>query len=116
MPSTGILCAELLKQIRHPKTATDLNFPCSEVVQNLSYMIGFLEWIKPEAGNYKPCRHMAQVIKRVLEQAFEPPPVEEVPAVDGVAEFDASMWDGMGIDDFEWLNSVDWGRGPFPLG
>ncbi|CZR65944.1 uncharacterized protein PAC_15844 [Phialocephala subalpina] len=116
MPSTGILCAELLKQIRHPKTASDLNFPSAEVVQNLSYMIGFLEWIKPEAGNYKLCRHMAQVIKRVLEQAFEPPPVEEVPAVDRVAELDPSMWDGMGIDDFEWLNNVDWGRGAFPFG
>ncbi|KUJ21517.1 uncharacterized protein LY89DRAFT_729037 [Mollisia scopiformis] len=114
MPSTGILCAELLRQIRYPKTV-DVKVPCSEVVRNLNFMIGFLEWIAPEAGNYKLCQHMAQIIKRVLEKVFEPAPVEEALISDRQLEsFDANLWGIDGVDDFDWLNSVDWGRRPFP--
>lgn len=120
MPSTGILCAELIKQIRHPSTI-EYKFPCSEVVQNLSLMIGFLEWIKPEAGNYKLCQHMSKVIKRVLEFAFDPPAVEEVKeqeegmgvSVQGFDAIDANFWSVDGMDDFDWLNSIDWGRASF---
>jgi hypothetical protein len=114
MPSTGILCAELIKQIRYPNTV-DIKLPVSEVVQNLSMMIGFLEWIKPEAGNYKLCQHMSKVIKRVLDHAFDPPPVEEAPSTEQQLQgYDANFWGMDGTDDFDWLNSIDWGRASFP--
>lgn len=113
MPSTGILCTELLHQIRYPKTS-GIKFPTSEVVQNLSFMIGFLEWITPDAGNYKLCQHMARVIKRVLERVFDPAPVDEVQTNEQQLQgFEAEVWGVDGIDDFDWLNSIDWGRGPF---
>lgn len=114
MPSTGILCTELLKQVRYPKTV-DVKLPCSEVVQSLSMMIKFLGWIKPGTGNYKLCQHMSEVVKRVLEQVFEPAPAEEVPVNNHqVHGFDANIWGIDGDDDFDWLNGIDWGRGPFP--
>lgn len=115
MPSTGILCSELLKRTRHPKT-DDVNFPRSEVVQNLSLLIGFLEWIKPVAGNYKLCQRMARVIKRVLDQVFDPQPeafsqLEEQPQAQSLPlDASSSFWFPEGNDDFDWLNSIDWSK------
>lgn len=77
-------------------------------------MIGFLEWIKPEAGNYKLCRNMSQVIKRVMDQVLDPSPSERPPGeYVPTQSFESSVLDFDGIDDFDWLNSIDWGRGPF---
>jgi len=78
MPSTGILCAELLKYFKH-LGRTDVEVPVSEVVQNLSFMIGFLEWIQPGEGNYKLCRRMSEIIRKILDQMFEPAGREENP-------------------------------------
>lgn len=114
MPSTGILCTELLKQTKHPNNV-DVRMPASEVVQNLSLMIGFLDWTRPTAGNYKLCQRMSQVIKRVLDQVFTPTEKESVkeseapPAQDMMTDF--LSFDN--VDDFDWLSSIDWGRGPY---
>ncbi|CAG8975664.1 hypothetical protein HYALB_00012322 [Hymenoscyphus albidus] len=73
MPSTGILCAGLLKQTQYPsQVPPSMKLPTSEVVQNLSLMMGFLEWVRPHAGSYKLCQRMAKVIRRVLDRGFEP--------------------------------------------
>jgi hypothetical protein len=58
MPCIGILCTELLRQVKNPKDV-DVNLPCSEIVQNLSMMIGFLDWVRLAAGNYKLCCRMS---------------------------------------------------------
>ncbi|TVY65546.1 hypothetical protein LSUE1_G009661, partial [Lachnellula suecica] len=101
MPSTGILCTELLKQVRYPHSyPPSERLPKSEVVQSLSFMVGFLEWIKPEAGNYKLCRHMSQFIKRVMREVFDPTPSEEATGEDvPMQAFDIGAWDFDGIDD-----------------
>jgi hypothetical protein len=115
MPSTGILCTELLKQTKQPNEV-DVRMPVSEVVQNLSLMIGFVDWTRPIAGNYKLCRRMFQVIKRVLDQVFTPGGEKrssldsEVPLTQDTLTDCLSFND---LDDFEWLSSIDWGRGPY---
>jgi len=114
MPSTGILCTELLKQ-RKPPNAVDAKMPVSDVVQSLSMMIGFLDWTKPTAGNYKLCQRMSQVVKKVLDQVFTPTEREratesEEPPTPNTMTDHLSFNDS---DDFEWLNSIDWGRGPY---
>lgn len=117
MPSTGILCAELLKYFKH-LGRTDVELPVSEVVQNLSFMIGFLEWIQPGEGNYKLCRRMSEIIRKILDQMFEPAGREENPQgnqeelLAGIPD-NSNFWNLEGLDDFDWLNSVDWGKGPF---
>ncbi|KAL2070337.1 hypothetical protein VTL71DRAFT_13363 [Oculimacula yallundae] len=143
IPAIGILCTELLRQTRlihqahhfRPSSTTsgsipsDIKLPAAEIVQNLSHMIAFLEWITPDAGNYKLCQHMAKVIKRVLEQVFDPSPLdpdeqwpnEQAEQSTTVGGFEPSLWTagvdglglGMGMDDFEWLNTVDWVVDPF---
>jgi len=109
MPSTGILCSELLKRSRQPKI-DDIRFPCSEVVQNLSLLIGFLEWIKPIAGNYKLCQRMARVLKRVLDQVFDPQPdvqtqPDEQPQLQP-PDASSSFWFPEGNDDFDWRKGM----------
>jgi len=117
MPSTGILCTELLKQAKQPNEV-DVNMSTSEVVHNLSLMIAFLEWIKPTAGNYKLCRRMSQVIRRVLDQLFAPAgpvPKQKTKNSDIALTQDPAM-DVLSfndLDDFEWLSNIDWGRGPY---
>ncbi|KAE9370015.1 hypothetical protein N431DRAFT_344468 [Stipitochalara longipes BDJ] len=114
MPSTGILCTELLKQMKQPN-AVDAKMPVSEVVRNLSLMIGFLDWTKPTAGNYKLCQRMSQCVKKVLDQVFTPSEKERAPESQAPPTPD-TMTDLLSFDDsddFEWLSSIDWGRGPY---
>jgi hypothetical protein len=111
MPSVGVLCTELLKQTKNP-TSSDIKLPRSEIVQNLSLMVGFLNWVKPTAGNYKLCCRMSQVIKRILDQFFEAEPEMVKEPTMLTPEFSASngQWLMDGLDDLEWLNSIDWTR------
>src|ERR1700691_3522963 len=105
MPATGILCTELLKQTKQPNDV-DVRMLVSEVVQNLSLVIGCLDWTRPIAGNYKLCRRMSQVIKRVLDQIFTPAEKgstldsEVPPTPDALTDF-LSFND---LDDSEWLS------------
>ncbi|RDL35717.1 Uncharacterized protein BP5553_06329 [Venustampulla echinocandica] len=151
VPSAGVLCVELLNQLKHPGTP-GLRIPRSEVVQNLSLVIGFLEWVRPPAGNYQICVRMKLIIKRILDRVLDPSPPSSqstaIPAasqrftsdstafteaaagqnfelpVSGVmgpldttvpqpppAAFDSGN-DEYGLDNLDWLNSVDWSRGP----
>ncbi|KAF4635056.1 hypothetical protein G7Y89_g3055 [Cudoniella acicularis] len=139
VPSSGVLCVELLKQLKHPEIAGP-RLPRSEVVQNLSLLIGFLEWVRPAAGNYQLCMRMRLIIKRILDQILDPSPptsqsVESVAsqetaefnmagyeahgmvglfetAVPPPAAFDTANY-GSGLVNLDWLNSVDWSRGPW---
>lgn len=118
MPSTGILCTALLKQTQYPSEVPDsIKLPTSEVVQNLSLMVGFLEWIRPFAGSYKLCQRMAKVIRRVLDQVFDPTPEGQVSSQESQEEGGQGPWqleDPWQVDlssEWNWLNSIDWNRG-----
>lgn len=138
VPSSGVLCVELLKQVKAPPGK--YHVPCvprAEVVQNLSLLIGFLEWVRPAAGNYKLCSRMRLVIKRILTRILNPmtqaqqsmPSSQESAAANaGLAPqvfdpasamepFDSSMFAPGGFDDslenLDWLNEIDWSRGPW---
>ncbi len=59
---------------------------------------------------------MARLLKRVLDQVFEPQldlatfqdhQSQQLQAVD----MNASFWFPEGDDGFDWLNSIDWSRG-----
>jgi len=128
IPSSGVLCVELLKQTKLPQgTQHILRIPRSEIVQNLSLLIGFLEWIKPSAGNYQLCGRMRHIIKRILDQILNPSPPSSAPVAsqetnngEGNGFENGMQYDPMldvgfddGLDNLEWLNTVDWSRGPW---
>ena len=132
VPSSGVLCVELMKQMKQPPgTAPSLYLPRSEIVQNLSLLIGFLEWVKPAAGNYQLCSRMRVIIKRILDQILNPSPTSSAPIssqesaetagtrfeANSVPQqpldphgFEIGAYDD-GLDNGDWLNSVDWSRG-----
>jgi hypothetical protein len=150
VPSSGVLCVELLKQLKHPQLPGP-KIARSEVVQNLSLLIGFFEWVRPAAGNYQLCGRMRLIIKCILDQLLDPsppssqappssaplqgPPTPQLPmessmgsqpfdanisqgmavgqfdtAIPPPAAFETANYDGL-LDDLDWLNNVDWGRG-----
>lgn len=134
VPSSGVLCVELLKQMKLPPGAPHTpSIPRAEVVQNLSLLIGFLEWVRPAAGNYKLCGRMRQVIKRILTRILNPqcqsvpssqesamasappqlssPPATTAPPFEGNI-FDPAQYDD-GLESLDWLNEIDWSRGPW---
>lgn len=146
VPSSGVLCVELLKQMKQPTGVSTLKLPRSEIVQNLSLLIGFLEWVRPAAGNYLLCRRMSLLIKRILDQILNPSPPSSNPAMASTQEsvstdapgfevgsssvngggltFDPTAAGGgfdpmqmghweEGLGDLDWLNAVDWSRGPW---
>lgn len=140
VPSSGVLCVELLKQLKNPG-APHPRFKRSEIVQNLSLLIGFLDWVQPAAGNYQLCTRMKLIIKRILDQILDPsPPSASVQpdhvglveplgdwmmgqsyepsdvigpfdmAVPPPGAFDINSYEN-GVENLDWLNSIDWSRG-----
>lgn len=134
IPSAGVLSVELLKQTKTPGK-NNINLPRSEIIRNLSLLIGFLEWVRPAAGNYKLCAQMCHIIKHILDQILNPPPQQPslsqeaisneitqshnpetgaaVDAFDTTTLDSANFGDGFGLDNLEWLNDIDWSRGPW---
>ena len=121
IPSAGVLAIELLEQSRYPHDYT-LKFPRSEVIQNLSIFIGCLNWVQPTEGNYTLCVRMRKVIRRILDQVLEPNialnlilGTSSATEQQGLPDIDMSSVMGSTDDPefLEWLNSVDWTRGPW---
>lgn len=125
VPAAGVLCVELLKQMRAEPGTYKLQLPRSAIVQNLSLLIGFFEWVQPAAGNYNLCMRMRDIIRRILDQILDPPSlqpilaeqvslVQQLPS-EGEAGQSLDVEDdlGMGLDDLTWLDDIDWSRGPW---
>jgi len=116
IPSSGIICVELLKQMRQPRSI-HVRMPRSEVIQNLSMLVGFLEWVRPTAANRELCGRMSVIIKGILDQVLDPPLMTHGPLISSptseivpMPEFDFKQIE---MTDFDWLGTVDWTQGPF---
>ncbi|KAI1082157.1 hypothetical protein F5B20DRAFT_24555 [Whalleya microplaca] len=111
VPAGGILCLELLKPTLHNKPHSDPNITRSSIIQKLSLLVGFLDWIGPSAPNGDMCVDSKSVIQRVLDQTLNATSsVYEAPA-----QFD---WDTSTQLDFNFdlLDTFDWNRPAFTLG
>ena len=74
VPPSGTLCVELLKQAKHPGSSS-LMFSKSEIIQNLSLLVAFLDWVKPSAPNAELCHRVKEILSRVLDQVLNSNPV-----------------------------------------
>jgi hypothetical protein len=117
VPSSGILCIELLKN-SHSRTSNltspsqSFPLPISEMVQNLSLLVGFLDWVKPSQPNSELCYRIRDIIRRVLNQALDQPKetVDEVgdrPWDMGI-EMDFNLTEFEDYANFELLDGYDW--------
>ncbi|KAG9241596.1 hypothetical protein BJ878DRAFT_519886 [Calycina marina] len=116
IPASGVICVELLKQSKYPHSSI-LLLPRSEVIQNLSMLVGFLDWVRPTAANRQLCGRMSAVIKRILDKVLEPPTIANRTDTEGSADVLGQLmeYDFGQIDagNFDWLGTVDWTQGPF---
>ena len=105
----------MLKQIKRTHNS-QLHLPRSEVIQNLSMLIGFLAWVRPTDGDYVLCGRVRKIFQHVLDRVLEPEREEEPkpaqPAFEGLGAQDDFMNLSMGDTEFvDWLDTIDWGKG-----
>ncbi|KAK1656023.1 fungal-specific transcription factor domain-containing protein [Colletotrichum phormii] len=115
-PGGGILCLELLKPTlhggHHPQNP---QVSRSSIIQKLSLLVGFLDWVSPTAPNGDLCADCKVIIQRVLDQALNGPAASASSAVDGglPGVLDIPMdWDfSTQLDfNFDLLDTFDWLR------
>ncbi|KAH7018095.1 uncharacterized protein B0I36DRAFT_394728 [Microdochium trichocladiopsis] len=114
-PAGGILCKELQKPSfagRHPQ---DRRITRSSIIQKLSLLVGFLEWVDPLAPNAELCNDCKSVIQLVLDQALNGvggpagPPVPLSSAMTTESDPMGLEFLGKGLDfNFDLMDSFDW--------
>ncbi|KAF7561636.1 hypothetical protein G7046_g2528 [Stylonectria norvegica] len=107
-PAGGILCMDLLK----PSTAHengDLGPKRSKVIQQLSLLVGFLDWVSPSAPNGDLCGKVKTIINHVLEKildAIHGHPITQ-PTIEGSSDLPMDLDE---FFNFELLDTFDWLR------
>ncbi|KAF0320677.1 hypothetical protein GQ607_012074 [Colletotrichum asianum] len=108
-PGGGVLCLELLRPTptgdpQHPKPSR------SNIIQQLSLLVGFLSWVKPSAPNADLCADCKVVIQHVLDHALN-----DTGAVGNALPVDISSWDVSAQLDFNFdlMDTFDWLRPDF---
>ncbi|SPO03709.1 uncharacterized protein DNG_06392 [Cephalotrichum gorgonifer] len=103
-PAGGILCLELLKPTMKNGQHAKPEITRSSIIQKLSLLVGFLDWIKPCAPNADMCASCSVVIQRVLDRALNPAAYSDgIPDIfepDTSAQFDFNF---DLLDTFDWL-------------
>ncbi|TDZ21161.1 hypothetical protein Cob_v006000 [Colletotrichum orbiculare MAFF 240422] len=73
-PGGGILCLELLKPtLRGGKHPLNPKVTRSSIIQKLSLLVGFLDWVGPTAPNGDLCADCKVIIQHVLDEALNNP-------------------------------------------
>ncbi|KAF4847432.1 hypothetical protein CGCSCA4_v005449 [Colletotrichum siamense] len=108
-PGGGVLCLELLRPTptgnpQNPKPSR------SNIIQQLSLLVGFLSWVKPSAPNADLCADCKVVIQHVLDHALN-----DTGAVGNALPVDISSWDVSAQLDFNFdlMDTFDWLRPDF---
>jgi hypothetical protein len=105
VPPSGILCLELLR----PEYI--VHIPRSDIIQNLSLLVAYLDWIQPLAS----CGDTVSFIRRILGRCLDR--ILNVPRVLGFQQpipdalFDRPFSEEGAVTDLphlELLNTFDW--------
>ncbi|KAF4459754.1 hypothetical protein FALBO_13479 [Fusarium albosuccineum] len=72
-PGGGILCQELLRPTFYGVHPLDSTLSRSSLVQQLSLLVAFLNWVSPTAPNGNLCADCQAIIQRVLDQHLNTP-------------------------------------------
>ncbi|KAF7942510.1 hypothetical protein EAE99_000560 [Botrytis elliptica] len=115
IPSAGVICVELIKEMENPAAQPTYYLPRSEVIQNLSLLVGFLDWVRPTAANHELCGRMRQIVKRTLDKILDPPKIANTPKASTSTTVPLSDLnvEPIAMDDLDWLDTIDWAKGPF---
>jgi hypothetical protein len=104
-PGGGILCSELLSPTFHGTHPKNPKLSRSTIVQQLSLLVGFLDWVGPSAPNGALCANCKSIIQRVLDHNLN------ATTASGGA-LGALAWDFSAPLDFNFdlLDTFDWLR------
>ncbi|KAL7933181.1 hypothetical protein V8C35DRAFT_305115 [Trichoderma chlorosporum] len=102
-PAGGILCLELLNPTFTSKHPRNSRITRSSIIQNLSLLVGFLDWVRPSAPNGDLCMDCKVIIQRVLDHTLNG-------SVDGHSPRASLAYDFPEPLDFnfELLDTFDW--------
>ncbi|KAM3544110.1 hypothetical protein ARSEF1564_002977 [Beauveria bassiana] len=100
-PAAGILCQEALGTGEHSK---EPNISRATIIQQLSLLVGFFDWVRPSAPNAKFCGNCKAIIQQVLDQCLNTSAETSVPTF--------PVWDLGDQPDFnfELMDTFDWLR------
>lgn len=103
----GILCKCLLKSTSSQMHPSKPAITRSAVIQKLSLLVGFLDWVSPSAPNADLCKDCKSVIQCVLDQALNSVPGESPLALGGMDwDFSPQLDFNFGLmDTFDWMRS-----------
>ncbi|GKZ38802.1 hypothetical protein AbraIFM66950_011296 [Aspergillus brasiliensis] len=104
VPGSGILCLELLRQASSLETYT-LDLPRSDIIQNLSVLVAFLDWLRPSESDVAAKAQIKEILQRSLDRILSMPASLHSPAG---AALDA-LPDFVGADPhLDLLNTFAW--------
>ncbi|KAL7934349.1 hypothetical protein V8C35DRAFT_302343 [Trichoderma chlorosporum] len=102
-PGGGIMCMELLEPTftgTHPKNA---KITRASIIQHLSMLVAFFDWVHPPAPNSDLCANCKAVIQHVLDHTLNM-------AIDST--WPPASLDSLPLDfNFELLDTFSWARG-----
>ena len=125
-PAGGIMCMELLRRGKPGGMDDERGISKSEIIQQLSLFIGFLDWAGSNAPSGELCFSVKAVVRKVLDDSLNGVVAEtldageggEVGVEDGTAMEDVGLntegsgmegWDDLFsfelLDTFEWLRA-----------
>ncbi|PYH66941.1 transcription factor [Aspergillus vadensis CBS 113365] len=106
VPGSGILCLELLRQSSSPETYT-LDLPRSDIIQNLSVLVAFLDWLRPSESDIAAKAQIKGILQRSLDRILSMPASLHSPttALDALPEFVGADPHLDLLNTFAW---VDW--------
>ncbi|GKZ25442.1 hypothetical protein AbraIFM66951_000654 [Aspergillus brasiliensis] len=79
VPGSGILCLELLRQASSLETYT-LDLPRSDIIQNLSVLVAFLDWLRPSESDVAAKAQIKEILQRSLDRILSMPASLHSPA------------------------------------
>ncbi|KAF7551269.1 hypothetical protein G7Z17_g5125 [Cylindrodendrum hubeiense] len=102
-PGGGILCLELLRPTFHGIHPESPKLSRSSIIQQLSLLIGFLDWVRPSAPNADLCADCKAIIQGVLDHNLN--------VAGGEGALETLDWEGLQLDfNFDLLDTFDWLR------
>lgn len=108
-PAGGILCLELLHPTLHARPIPGITK--ASVIQQLSLLIGFLDWVNPTAPNGDLCASTKAVVQHVLDHTLNSaPPDPSNEDVQHGFDFNLDLGTDMRFFNFDLLDTYDWLR------
>lgn len=115
-PAGGTLCNELLGPPQQHSHNNITGVTRSSIIQQLSLLNGFLDWVSPSAPNGDLCSSCKTVIQHVLDHALNAPPQGSSDTAPAENAFDFNLDLSSDIDaingyfNFDLLDTYDWLR------